>query len=86
MEIKHLEKKCRKYVIATLSSPTMYLHKTLGEAKYTFIKDIEGATKTEKLKAAKWVQRNYYHDTHDYDMQTIILPLDVTYELIEEDN
>ena len=77
---KYIEKKCLKYVIATLDNPTMYL-KYLLDGKYSFVEDIEYATKTLKCKLANDIKDYYYKDT-GMDTELIVIPVEVTYELI----
>lgn len=77
---KHIEKKCLKYVIATLDSPTMYL-KYLLDGEYSFVDDIEYATKTLKYKLANDIKDYYYKDT-GMDVGLVVVPVEITYELI----
>ena len=84
MEKKHTVKKIRKYVIATLSSPTLYLYKKPGEYNYSFSRNIETATKTLDCFDAEILLKEYFEATNDRDIEMVVLPLDVTFELIEE--
>ena len=86
MEIKHLEKKKRKYIIGALSSPTMFLYKKPGEYKYQFVKNIEKATKTLDRFDAEILLKEYYQATGDNPsiFEMVVVPVDITYELIEE--
>lgn len=84
MEIKHEIKKKRKYVIAVISSPIMYLYKRPGVYEYCFYKNIEKATKTIDRFDAEILLKEYYQVTQDHKLEMVIIPLDVTYELIEE--
>ena len=77
---KHVEKKCLKYVIATLDNPTMYLRYLLNR-KYSFVDDIEQATKTLDYALAENIKGYYYKDT-GMDTELIIIPVEITYELI----
>ena len=79
-----IEKKCFKYVIATLDNPTMYLRYLL-DGKYVFVDDIERATKTLKYKLANDLKKYYYNDTKD-NTDLVIIPVRITYELINETN
>lgn len=82
MPRKHLEKKIRRYVIASPDSG-QYLIKKPGRPIYNFTNNIIRATKCESELDAKFVIQCYYIDTHDnYDL--VAIPLDITYELINE--
>lgn len=77
-----LIKKERKYVIATIENPTHYLvSKHWGN--YTFVDDIGLATKFIGKKTAKLALKIFEQDTNYVDT-TAIVPLEITYELIEE--
>lgn len=80
---KYMEKKIRKYVISTLSSPTLYLRKTIGKNEYFFTEDIEGALKTMTSTIAEEVLQDYYRNT-GLNTELVIVPVEITYELIEE--
>ena len=82
---KYIEKKIRKYIIATFDNPTRYLCKTPGEKEYLFTKDIEYATKTMRYNLAEQVKQYYYNDT-GMTIDLVVLPLDITYELVDETN
>lgn len=82
---KFLEKKVRKYVIATLDQPTQYLVVPLSPSKYYFAEDIERASKTLTRKLAEDVQKLFYIDSGLKDIQTVIVPIEETYEIIMED-
>lgn len=79
---KYTVKLNRKYVIATLSSPTQYLlSKHWG--KWAFTDNIEMATKTKTVNVAEMVKCNYYHD-FGMDVDLIILPIEVEYRVVNE--
>ena len=59
---KFLEKKIRKYVIATLDQPTQYLVVPLSPNKYYFVEDIGRASKTLTRKLAEMC-RSYFTST-----------------------
>lgn len=80
---KYLEKKDRKYVIATITKPTMYLKKELGKCEYSFVEDISIATKAMKEIVMEQVL-NYFRIDTGLDTDLIIVPIDITYEIIEE--
>ena len=80
---KYLEKKIRKYVIATIDGK--YLKKTIEKNEYCFVEDIEMATKAITYKTINDILRYYYYDTGT-DIDLVILPIEITYELIDETN
>jgi hypothetical protein len=80
---KILEKKVTKYVIATLGAPTMYVKKVYQQKKYVFTDDIEYATKTISKDVAQIILDYYYSDTGD-NMDLVIIPVEITYSLINE--
>ena len=82
---RYLEKKIRKYVIATLGCPTLYLKKIPSKKEYMFSEDIEYATKTMSANLAEQIKRYYYHDI-GFDVELVVLPMEITYELIDETN
>jgi hypothetical protein len=82
---KYLEKKIRKYVIATFGNPTLYLKKIPGKKEYMFSEDIEYATKTMSVSLAEQI-KNYYYQDIGFDVELVVVPVDITYELIDETN
>lgn len=82
MATRYLEKRIRKYVIATIAESTAYLM-SLHFGNWCFTDDIERATKTMTLKMAKQVRDNYYHD-YGQDIELAIIPIEISYELINE--
>lgn len=82
---KFLEKKVRKYVIATLDRPTQYLVVPASPNKYYFVEDIERASKTLTRKLANEVQQLFYNDSGLKTIQTVVVPIEETYEIIMED-
>ena len=85
MNTKFLEKRVRKYVIAALTSPTAYLYKKPGEYEYKFFKNIEKATKFLERFDAEIFLKEYYEATGDDNLELIVIPVDVSYELIKEE-
>lgn len=79
---RYLEKKIRKYVIATLDNPTLYLKKTPAKKEYYFVEDIEVATKTMSEKLANSILSYYYSDT-GLDTELVVVPIEITYEIID---
>lgn len=83
-EIKHVEKKIRKYVIITVSHPFAYLYKKPAHQEYYFFNNIEKATKFLNKKDAEETIFMYYRFTNDTKLDLVVVPIDITYELIEE--
>lgn len=84
---KYLEKKIRKYVIATLDIPTLYLKKTPGKNEYIFLKDIEYCTKAVNKNIAEQIKDYYYQDTftnNNFPIDLVVVPLDISYEIVNE--
>jgi len=81
---RYLEKKTRKYVIATLDNPTLYLKKTPAKKEYYFVEDIEVATKTMSKKLANSILSYYYSDT-GLDTELVVVPIEITYEIIDDE-
>lgn len=81
---KYLEKKLHRYVIASPDTG-YYLVKTgFGKApSYEFSKSIVKATKVSSVIDAKFVIECYHKDTGD-TMDLVGIPLEITYELINE--
>ena len=82
---RYVEKKIRKYVIATFDNPTLYLKKIPSEKEYIFSEDIEYATKTMSQNIAEQIKNYYYIDTNS-NVELVVLPVEITYELIDETN
>lgn len=72
----------RKYVIATLSSPTQYLV-SRHWGNWAFTDNIEIATKTKTAKVAEIVKHNYYHD-FGMDIDLVVLPIEVEFSIVKE--
>lgn len=81
---RYLEKKIIKYVIATLGNPTLYLKKKWGSPEYSFVEDIEIATKGVKKSVMEEVLKYYYIET-GLDTELVIVPIEITYEIIDEE-
>lgn len=79
---KYVVKINRKYVIATLSSPTQYLV-SQHWGKWALTDNIEIATKTKSQNVAEMVRSNYYHD-FGFDIELVIVPIEVEYRLLKE--
>ena len=72
----------RKYIIATLSSPTQYLV-SRHWGNWAFTDNIEIATKAVSKKVAKMIRNNYYYD-FGMDVELVILPIEVEFRVIKE--
>lgn len=70
------------YVIASLDIPTRYIH-VLGNEKYKLVTRLSGATKIVDEETAIRLLNYYRSSTFDY-RDFIIVPMNVTYELIDE--
>ena len=80
---RYLEKKIRKYIIATLDNPTLYLKKIPAKKEYYFVEDIEVATKATSKKMAESILQYYYMDT-GLDIEMVVVPVDIIYEIIDD--
>lgn len=77
----YIEKKITKYVIATIDGK--YLKKTPAKKEYYFVDDIEVATKAMTRKMIKTILDYYYMDT-GLNIELVIVPVNITYELVDE--
>ena len=80
---KVLEKEIKKYTIVTLTSPTAYL-KSLHMGKYCFVEDIEQATKFVSKQTANKMIDYFYSDTGLTNIDLLVMPIRISYELINE--
>lgn len=80
---KILEKSIVKYVIATLDTPTFYLHKALQRSDYNFTDNIEAATKCADKNIANTVVEYYRLETGD-NTDLVVVPLEISYCLVNE--
>ena len=84
MKEKILDKQVLRYVIATtVSGKPTYLKKKLQKIEYSFVTDIDDATKCSSYAIAEAVRKYYEHDTHD-NAGLIIIPVVISYELVKE--
>ena len=79
---KHIEKKVRVYIVADPESG-QYLYKKPGYEQYKFVRDIAKSTKTEDRSMAQFLIECYHSDTQDF-IDLVVIPLEITYELINE--
>jgi len=83
MKEKILDKQVLRYVIATtVSGRPTYLKKKLQKIEYSFVADIDDATKCSSYAIAETVIK--YYDTHDTNAGLIIIPVVISYELVKE--
>lgn len=83
------EKEVKKYVLATIADDgktyyLLYVHKNRKEkAQYLLETDIERATKADNLEAAEVLLQIYEEDMNEHNA-FVIVPLIITYELVDE--
>lgn len=77
----YIEKKITKYVVVTMDGK--YLKKTPSKTEYCFVEDIELATKAMSKKMMKTILDYFYMDTK-LDIELVIVPVNITYELVDE--
>lgn len=80
---RYLEHERYVYVIATLESPTQYLFSQNDNIFFTL--DIARCTKMTDLSIARFIRDDFYARTHWYDFELAIVPLIISYELVNED-
>lgn len=78
-----LESVLDRYVIATLDNPTKYL--IFKDDNITFTKHITRATKTAGRTTAQAIKNDFYAYTGRTDMELVILPIRIGYEIIREE-
>lgn len=85
MKEKILDKQVLRYVIATtVSGKPTYLKKKLQKAEYSFVENIDDATKCTSYAVAESVRKYYEYDTQDTRAELIIIPVVISYELVKE--
>ena len=80
----YLEGTLDRYVIATLDNPTTYL--IFKDENITFTKQIYRATKTAGRNTANAIKNEFYAYTGRTDIELVILPIRISYEIIKEGN
>ena len=80
----YLETTLYRYVIATLDNPTTYL--IFKDENITFTKQISRATKTAGKITANTIKNEFYSYTGRTDIELVVLPIRISYEIIKEDN
>ena len=76
------EQELKRYVIATLNVPTLYL-KSLHMGNYCFVDNLVEATKTVNKNVAEQMKNYFYQDT-GLNIDLVVVPLKIKYELINE--
>lgn len=85
MQEKILDKQVLRYVIATtVSGKPTYLKKKLQKVEYSFVTNIDDATKCTSYAVAESVRKYYEYDTQDTRAELIIIPVIISYELVKE--
>ena len=80
----YLEKTLNRYVIATLETPTRYL--VFKDNNITFTKHIAKSTKSASKNTARTIKDEFYAYTGMTDIELVILPVKISYEIIQEEN
>ena len=81
---KYLESTIERYVIATLDNPTTYL--VFKDENITFTRQISRATKTAGRNTANAIKNEFYAYTGRTDIELVVLPIKISYEIIKEEN
>lgn len=79
----HLENVLDRFVIATLETPTRYL--IFKDNNITFINNIARCTKTVSRTVACTIRDEFYAYTGMTDIELVILPVKISYEIIQEE-
>lgn len=80
----YLESIIDRYVIATMDNPTTYL--IFKDGNITFTKQISRATKTAGRTTANAIKNEFYAYTGRSDIELVILPVRISYELLKEES
>ena len=80
----YLEKILNRYVIATLETPTRYL--IFKDNNIAFTKHIAQSTKSVSKNTARTIRDEFYVYTGMTDIELVILPIKISYEIIQEEN
>lgn len=80
----YLESVLDRYVIATLGNPTTYL--IFKDENVTFTNQISRATKTAGKATANAIKNEFYAYTGRTDIELVVLPIRISYEIIKEGN
>ena len=79
---KHLESILDRYVIASLETPTRYL--IFKDDNISFTNNIARSTKTASRNTARTIRDEFYAYTRMTDIELVILPIKISYEIIQE--
>lgn len=74
------------YVVATMSSPTMYMRAIpiRDGGGYAFMKKIEQATKVKNAEDAQWLAQDYKTgECREFAGEVVVVPIEVTYEILD---
>ena len=80
----YLESTLYRYVVATLDNPTTYL--IFKDGNISFTRQISRATKTAGRTTANTIKSEFYAYTGRTDIELIVLPIKISYEIIKEEN
>lgn len=80
----YLESTLCRYVIATLDRPTTYL--IFKDENITFTRQISRATKAAGKTTANTIKNEFYAYTGRTDIELVILPIRISYEIVKEEN
>lgn len=78
----YLESTLYRYVVATLDNPTTYL--IFKDENIKFTNQISRATKTVGRTTANSIRNEFYAYTGRTDIELVILPIKISYEIIKE--
>lgn len=80
---KHLESVLDRYVIASLEMPTRYL--VFKDGNISFTHNITRSTKSASRNTARAIREEFYAYTGMTDIELVILPIQISYEIIQEE-
>ena len=79
----YLENVLDRFVIATLETPMRYL--VFKDNNITFTKHIAKSTKSVSRNTARTIRDEFYAYTGMTDIELVILPVKISYEIIQEE-
>lgn len=78
------EKRLRRYVIASLGNPTLYVFRApFVQNDYALTDDVDYAMKLTNASDARTL-KNYYNEHERPDEEFVVLPINIVYELVNE--
>lgn len=80
--MNNIRQELNRYVIATLTTETLYLRYFGGQ--YSFVDNLIECSKTTQRSLAEEIKMNFYKDTKLIDIELVVLPLKIEYKLINE--